>query len=353
MIKEFLKQLYTLFCQLLGNTFQLVNNKKENRVLFVYDFHSSYSEIENEIPAEYQIIKIPNKVSNVVKIMWVASQSNYIFVDNYMQWIAAASSKNIVQYWHASTAVKKFGMYNQEKYSGLEIKRFKKVYNKFTHICVNSEFMKEVFITAFGITNPITFIESGYVKNDIYFTNDFKINSEQMIEKYVSGEKYILYLPTFRKELADNNQQVQFLNNYQGPIKILYSLHPAIAQQFNVENAKCVRITDFNDVRYLLDDAQLIISDYSSLLLDAAFRNKHVIQYCYDYAQYNQENGLLLTAEDQLFAMYKDANEIYEIIAEKPLVAIEQNVIIEKYYTYETGQSGKKIVNTIFGRTNE
>lgn len=139
----------------------------------------------------------------------------------------------------------------------------------------------------------------GSMRSDYYFNALKNKNfTEKIKDRLKIDNKYkkiILYAPTFRDwELNTKNISL--------PIKqlikkkeylILLRLHPLVTgdlADFLINNNVKV-VSDYDEIFDLLFISDIIITDYSSLMFDAALMHKQIIFYPYDYQKYVEFRG--------------------------------------------------------------
>lgn len=175
--------------------------------------------------------------------------------------------------------------------------------------------------------NELRIIECGYPRN----CNCIKTtNEEQAIFKKITKHKTtILYLPTFRcyeinfeHPLTSHELQEMIVkNNY------LWIEKKHIASTENDSLSQCclpaenyLRLNDLFDINVILRDISLLISDYSSVSVDAVYFNIPVLFYVPDYDRYCEHdrgftNGFdSLTPGPKVFEANKLGKEIQALL---------------------------------------
>ena len=150
------------------------------------------------------------------------------------------------------------------------------------------------------------------------------------------NKKIVLYAPTFRDNPEDNNVfnflDLEKFNKELGEDYILVlRLHPKIKKFFKDKievNQKYVDCSDFKNEQELLLISDILISDYSSIMIEFALLNKPIIFFTYDYDTYMSKDrgfyfdfkknvpGPVVYTTDELIAEVKnndfDKNKISE-----------------------------------------
>ena len=169
---------------------------------------------------------------------------------------------------------------------------------------INSE---KIFQPAFNITK---IIESGYPRNDIFFSQpdvlDLIGTDTPVIEqvKKLKQDQYriILYAPTFRDTgegddlLEKEALNIQLLDDFavENRIVIVFKIHPWRELPVDFKNMKnLIKYSDSGDVYPLLPLIDLLITDYSSIFFDFLYLNKPIIFFPYDYEKYIRKDRSL------------------------------------------------------------
>lgn len=160
-------------------------------------------------------------------------------------------------------------------------------------------------------------------------------------------KKVILYAPTFRKAGEVTlpfdpdvlNSQVN--NEYVIITKMHYLNYMKDCHDGVID------CTSYSDIADLMKLADILISDYSSLILDFALLNKPIVLYQYDYSEYMAERGVYFDFKDYLPStqIVKAEPELYAL--DWMNLSYNNKKLIEKFYPLEDGNSTRRIVEAI------
>ena len=233
------------------------------------------------------------------------------------------SPKNIVvQLWHAPGAFKKFG--GSVDFKSRKI--LEKVSKNTDYLIVSSSNIQDYYSEAFQI--PKTKIKPlGLPRADYYFENhDIDDLKSKFFEKYdLSGDKKIvLYAPTFRDEEKYNNVfnylDLEKFNDSLGDEYILaLRLHPKIKKFYSGEissKGKYINCSDYPSEQELLLISDILITDYSSIMIEFALLNKPIIFFTYDFESYlTQERGFYFDFKSTVPGpVVYDSNQLIDVI---------------------------------------
>lgn len=161
------------------------------------------------------------------------------------------------------------------------------------------------------------------------------------------GRKIILYAPTFRKAgpMSLPFDPELLTSHLEGKYVIITKLH--YLNHLREQYANVIDCTSYSDMADLMKLADILISDYSSLVLDFALLNKPIILYQYDYEAYMSERGVYFSFEDYLSASQIIKNELDLYRLDWQNLTGNNQKIIDTFYPLEDGCSTQRIVDAI------
>lgn len=167
---------------------------------------------------------------------------------------------------------------------------------------------------AFNLS-PERYIHGMYPRN-YYLSHDIPLlldKEKEIIKRLISlqekGKRILFYLPTFRKEqipfLGTNNEEERhrFFDLLKGNDYIMVSkmhFYGAMTNHDKINEAdeSVINLPPETDIYPFLKMADILITDYSSVLFDFLYLDRPIICYAYDMNQYKQnDRGLLLDYE--------------------------------------------------------
>ncbi|MGM9987213.1 MAG: CDP-glycerol glycerophosphotransferase family protein [Bacillaceae bacterium] len=294
--------------------------------------------------------------------------SSIIIVDNYFGTFADIKLRQnvkCVQVWHAGGAFKKFGLLAESTFlrGNRALRRFKRVYNSFTHVVVGSDEMALVFQGAFGIPKG-RFVPIGIPRTDLFFDQKRQTIIRDQLKKEnpnIKGKKVILYAPTFR-----NEQLVDF--SFCLDIDLLYEalkeeyvlfvkIHPAIKHGINFEEKYpnfAFDYSSYKNINELLVITDILISDYSSVPFEYALFSKPMIFYAYDRETYEEDPGFIKPYDELAPGpIVSTTSSIITLIKEQRFDSKAINVFSLRWNQYSVGSSSKKFIDYFFHEGNE
>ena len=221
--------------------------------------------------------------------------SRYIFLnDNFfpLAFMKFKPENIIVQLWHAPGASKKFG-------GSVDIESrdiLAKISENTDYLIVTSKNIVSYYAEAFQMSeNKIKAL--GLPRMDFYFENhDLDKLKEEFSKKYniSKDKKIILYAPTFRDEERYNNVfdylDLDRFNEELGDEYVLaLRLHPKIKDFYKddiVSEGKYVDVSDFESEQELMLISDILITDYSSIMIEYSVLDKPTVFFTYDLDEY-------------------------------------------------------------------
>ena len=239
------------------------------------------------------VVYVFSMIGYVFKSMYYLATSKVCITESYCVPISILKHKKnlkIIQIWHASGAVKKFGYQILDKKEGKssEVAKLMCMHKNYDYAIAPSEVTKEIFSEAFNMKKE-KIVKLGLPRLE-YISNEKYDKSNEIYNSYpdLNKKKIILYVPTFRK---DKNIDLSEIFNYQydkTKYKIIIKLHPLDDAQIPSEYTFDNKYTSYD----LIKIADYIITDYSILSIEASILNKPIFLYLYDMENYNQRRGL-------------------------------------------------------------
>lgn len=232
-----------------------------------------------------------------------------------------------INLWHG-LGMKKLGyMLETSKLAPQDVDYFNRLRRTVDYMIVPSEFWRPIFASKFRIAYDRV-LPIGYPKLDMITSPNTRKKLEKILKINLDNyKKKILYVPTFRKGIGradakintsnifsfskyDENKVIKFLekNNYLLCIK----RHPSETSTFSAANSENIKAIENKDLKKLnlapeeiLNNFDLIISDYSSMGIEFQILNRPVLFITEDYEEYEKNRGIIYglnfwTGENQI-----------------------------------------------------
>lgn len=324
----------------LENDFKLIAKKleKEDRYNLVY------------VLIKYQNTLIGNikYLFNCVKQLYHINTSKIVILDynNFVVSNFKPKKTKVIQVWHASGAIKKFGNDIKRKY---EIKNY-------DYILSSSKIWINIYSSAFNVPKE-SVIPLGIPRTDILFNSKkLKKYKNDILKKYpkIRNKKVVLYAPTFRGDpingVSYQKIDLKYIKNKLGDdYIIIYKLHPWL-EEVNMydENDDGIINGNKESIKKLFAVTDYLICDYSAVIFDFSILEKPMIFFVPDLQEYKNDRGMYeeyekimpgpicKNEEDILMAIEKDSFNLEELKEFK-----------NKYFDFKDGKSTERVVDFI------
>ena len=253
----------------------------------------------------YEYKFIPKDSLSFANIRDFASSKYVFLVDNFFP-LAFMNVEGMkwVQLWHGTGLFKKFGydLLNDED------KRIMEMFApKIDLVSVSSENVADIYARNFYVDKSKV-KPFGVPRNDFYdeehLSDAYLSELRESFEKDYSqlkGKKLVLYAPTFREDPKNNAvfdyfDIEKFLNELGDEYALAIRLHPNYKrfcdEEHNIDlddltnSYDIINFTGFKDEQKLLLLADILIADYSSIMVDYTILKKPAILFTYDLEDY-------------------------------------------------------------------
>lgn len=246
-----------------------------------------------------------------------------------------SSRKVHINMWHGVPLKAMFFADKGDTYENL--KKILKLNRKTSAFIVSSN-LEAALLTKCFLINPTKFYYLGQPRNDILMKGNKESRLKKILKKVPKFKKVILYCPTYRrgektKFFPFEDLDISHLNNYLEVNEIILLLRGHV---YNKELEKLFfseRIVNFefricNDINFILNEVDILVTDYSSIYIDYLLLNRPCIFIPYDLEDYRGNRGLLLDDYDFWTPGYK-------VLTYKEFIDVIDNIISGKD-EYET-----------------
>ena len=209
---------------------------------------------------------------------------------------------------------------------------------------------------------PHEIIPTGLPRNDVLFAEHEAV--KQKVRKHYSmpdDAKFILFAPTFRGNFTnvdsniadyielDTDRLVAVLEEKFGGKWICgVRLHPKLSD-VDMSELNVINCTTYPDMQELLCAADVIISDYSSLIWDYSFTYRPIFLYAPDIEEYERDRGFYMPSEEWPFPIARDNEEMF-----RNILSFDQDKYVEEVKahhiasgSYEAGEACQKVLELI------
>jgi len=299
-----LKSLWSTCLDFLPRTFVVYYADKyaDSNVLVAFDAHQKLSKYVYLVVKQPQRVFHPAQVTSRIYQRWLLQRAKVVIVDHESTELLfndLRTKTQVVQLWHGLPFKHLAG---NKHFSHINDQAF---------VSSSSWFNQQVFPTMFNAKNYLAF---GYPRNDglIQSAADRCWHNALPLTQFNDlrqGRKLLVFMPTYRDN--GNNQHpidwpaLQQLLVDENAVFVMKT-HPFLAPFDELrQHPGCDRIFHYPgraNIYPWLADADLLLTDYSSVAFDFLLCNKPIVHFIYDIDDYAKVRGKFVLAREDFIA---------------------------------------------------
>lgn len=281
---------------------------------------------------------------NCIKQIYVINTSKVVLItdNNYVISNFKRDGVKVIQVWHATGAIKKFGNAIKREYP---IKNY-------DYVIANSDYWKTPYQKAFNVAKD-NVIVTGMPRVDHLVNSDYLQSTKvRLLNKYpaLKDKKIILYAPTFRGNIYQGFKSIAFdgvklLDKLGDEYVLIYKFHPLLLNTEIPSDNRIVNVND-EDTHDLFTVSDMLISDFSSIIFDYAFLNKPMYFFVPDLDDYLETLGCFVDYRKTMpGAICLDEEQLAVAILENKKYDLKS--FLEMFFKYQDGNNTKRVVEFI------
>ncbi len=218
-------------------------------------------------------------------------------------------------------------------------------------------YSSEIFPKAFGYTGKV--LETGYPRNDRLTTHTAADRQAIRTKLGVTDSKTILalYAPTWRdnqRTVSGSWEAVSYLDPemvYPEGVQVMFRGHTNTAPSKNTGSA--IDVTAYPDITELYIAADVLITDYSSVMFDYSITGKPILFLAPDIDRYRSERGFYFDFEAEAPGpILKTARDVLETLGKLPEIAKGFQSAYkhwqQKFNSLEDGKAAKRVTGAVW-----
>ncbi len=325
------------------------NYQNRFEYIFAYGRNVISSDTDGIIVARYKSIRW----------LFYLATSKVIIVNCWMpKWLTRRKGQLVINTWHAGGAFKSVGYRNPAL---TEAERRDSTYpNLF--ISSSKVFTQSNIIEGMHYQGEI--LCCGMPRNDVLFNlQAVDDNAARVREKYSLGDSFcVLYAPTFRGKHGETQINIFppvaeitdiLKRKTQRNVAVLVRQHRRDRNGYAVTGVT-IDVSNHPDTQELLCCADILITDYSSIIWDYALLGRPCFLFVPDLSEYDMDRGFFTAIDEWPGIVCNNADELLrelEQIDPKRSKEIAENYI-EKAGSYENGKASQTIAEYIYKKIN-
>ena len=270
---------------------------------FVYNILKEREDLELKFVLDDRSLK-KMSIKNLARFSYYSATSKVILIDDFtplLYRLPIREETKVIQLWHACGAFKTFGYGRLGKQGGQQ--QSSPSHRNYDYAIVSSREIAKFYAEGFGISLEKA-VATGVPRTDIFFDETYKEKTQQAFyEKYpqLKEKKIILFAPTFRGngknsgyypvEKFDAENLYTTLN---GEYAIIIKHHPFVSNRNEIAEEYqdyIIDLSDESELNDLLFVTDVLITDYSSVVFEAALLNIPMLFYAFDLQRYISTRG--------------------------------------------------------------
>ncbi|MET1132636.1 MAG: CDP-glycerol glycerophosphotransferase family protein, partial [Aeromicrobium sp.] len=298
---------------------------------------------------------------------WHLSRARYwVNNQNFGPVVKPAKDTTYVQTWHG-TPLKRM-QYDAVSTTGRAEGYLERVAAKtatWSVLLSPSPYATKAFRSAFRYEGRV--LEAGYPRNDVLVT-EAKERGE--ITRQRLGlrpqDRVVLYAPTFRDDVKQGKQFVwdgalewaPLVEGLDENTVILVRRHSVVRGSLRIPPEladRVVDVSDYPDMQDLLCVADVLVTDYSSVMFDYAILDRPIVLFCYDLEHYRDDlRGFYLDLEAEAPGPIVTTQEelrraLLEAQAHGDAHAARRHEFRERFAPLDDGRATARVVDELFG----
>jgi CDP-glycerol glycerophosphotransferase len=285
--------------------------------------------------------------------------------DHFPDWFLRRDDQVCLQTWHG-TPLKRLGLDVSEMRKA--IRRFQRRWDQqvgnWQYVLSPNEFTTPILQRAYAIRGEM--LETGYPRSDVLVRPDLDEASRAMRRKLGVPEhaRTVLYAPTYRDHVVDGNGRYRLdlhldldrLRAAVGPeTVILFRKHHYVADAVPAGPDGFVRdVSSYPDGTELLLAADVLVTDYSSIMFDFANTGRPMLFFTYDLDSYQDEiRGFYLDyIETVPGPMLRTTDEVADALRDiegvKADYAQRYGEFLTRFCALDDGRAAARVVDRVF-----
>jgi len=246
-------------------------------------------------------IRTPRTFRGRLRLVWLLAMADVILLDDYQPAIYHLEPRpdvRIIQLWHAWGAFKTVGYSRIGKPGGTS--PYSSVHKNYTYATVSSAHEVPFYAEAFGIPED-SVIPTGTPRMDEFLDRSRqRAGRDRALQLFPAARdrRVLLFAPTFRGAGARQARypmgmiDLEALHAVCGEVDavVIFKMHPFVRRRLEIPAELGDRLIDASglpiEVNDLLVIADLLITDYSSLVFEYSTLNRPMLFFAYDLETY-------------------------------------------------------------------
>jgi CDP-ribitol ribitolphosphotransferase / teichoic acid ribitol-phosphate polymerase len=354
---------------------RLIRGRDPRRILFVGHYGTELSGdmqavlarmAETGVDRERTVVTLPplrmRSMRDRIRAPWELARAGTIVIEEDVLFMIPTAGARVIQLWHASGALKTIGLSRIGQPHARS--PWGRHYRYFTYAIVSGEHDVPLFAEAFGMPEERV-LPLGHPRMDRFFDVAWRARArEAALEAFpmAKGRRVILFAPTWRASGWTRVYDLSVLDYsrlhafcVETDSVFIVRLHPTVSHPVEIPPEYRDRIVDGTttvmDAPEVLCATDLLITDYSSIILEFALLNRPMLFFAPDLEAYRAERdvympyeafvpGRIVQSFEELLAAMRTND--YQVEKVKPFA--------DSQFTYQDGRATDRVIDLILDR---
>ena len=278
-----------------------------------------------------------------------------VWIDNCRkEFVYKRKNQTYIQTWHGF-AIKRIESDVADKLGSAYVNRAIRDSKAIDLIISEGSYMTNIYKNSFWYSGEVA--EWGSPRYDVILDPNFDKKSIRARLSIPDDTKIILYAPTFRANKSlepyaiDTKRVIEACEaRFGGKFIFMTRLHPNLTRaDISLDFGDAIDASTYPDIQELLAISDVVISDYSSLIVDFALTKRPCFQFATDYPEYRKDRDLYFELNELPFAFTQSNDELVSAIEHFDSAEHTKkiNAFLESVGMVLDGDSSKKCVDFI------
>jgi CDP-glycerol glycerophosphotransferase len=288
--------------------------------------------------------------------------SEYLVANSAMPWyFKKVEGQTYLQTWHGTPLKRLVRDLPEGDLTRSYLELMDREAKAWDYLVSPNPFCTAVFPKAFGYSGKV--LETGYPRNDRLTSHTAQDRQAIRARLGVTDAKTILalYAPTWRdyqRTVTGTWEMVSYLEpdlSFPDGVQVMFRGHTNTnrAKSSNVAGS-AIDVTAYPDITELYIAADVLITDYSSVMFDFSVTGKPMLFLAPDIERYRSERGFYFDFENQAPGpILNTAEEVLETLGKLPEIARSYQSAYKHwqatYNSLEDGGASKRVIGAVWG----
>ena len=344
-----------------GNIFRIVEELSTGKYGDLKIYVHAKPHVVNKIRS-YQKnynLKIDKIITKEAMATEILEKAKYIFTDSGIRPKYVKKEGQIfVNTWHG-TPLKVMGKYNIPEEHRIGYVQY--VMSSADYLIYPNDFMMERMLDSYYADKFYKgkILLEGYPRNSVFFDEKRRIEFKKLFN--LENKEIFVYMPTFRGVIMDRDDEIQKddVEDYLSELDLKLNDNQILLVKLHILNMANIDFSNFkhiipfpNDFETydVLNMADVLITDYSSVFFDFANTGNKIILFNYDEEDYKSYRGFYFPLDELPFPKVQTIDDLVnELNSPKNY---DDSEFLKRFCTYERVDAVKYICKHIFSGEN-